>query len=290
MQHKLPAPHNFTLETDNCENVINYVRILKTKSRFFPRILVDIAKVINICDGAISMLLSAIKDIGNEGIIVKGNYPENPNIREFLEKSGFFEHINGTSNNGTSKNTIIRTGNNKTPPSEVSEEIFKSMETIWGTRGRNPLLRGCVFEMVRNSCDHAFGSKESIFWHFSVSHHEDENLVNYSFVDNGKGIMRTLSSKGLLRKIAKFIKKDSDVLDTAFKDGIESATGLSWRGKGLPTIFELYKDGIVKNLIVISNNVFVDFEQNIRKELSHSFSGTYYHWVIDKNCIKQCFN
>ncbi|WP_282126101.1 hypothetical protein [Marinifilum flexuosum] len=289
---RLIAPDDLRLTYSECENVTGFIHRIKSASRSSRNIIVDLENVSKICDGTISMLLSVIKEIGRDGVRVKGTYPKDIDARNFLEKSGFFGHIRGhvSPSNGETKNTIIRTGDSRTPPAEVSQEIYNSMETVWGTKGRNPLLRGGVFEMVRNSCDHAFSNSASVFWHFSLSHHEDEELVSYSFVDNGKGIIRTMSSKGIIDKIFDYFKSNSNILKAAFENGIESATGLPWRGKGLPTIYELYEDKVVTNLIVVSNNVFIDFDRNLRKEIKFPFSGTYYHWVINPSCKKYCFN
>jgi hypothetical protein len=285
------APAKFSLQFENSENVTGFIHKLKAIALVNSYIHIDLKAIDSICDGSISMLLSVIIDLSTQGKIIKGTYPDNLEARNIFEKSGFFKYMKGwvDPKNAESKNTIIRTGDNKTPPEEVSEQILNSMETIWGIKGRNPLLRGGVFEMVRNSCDHAFRDTEKIFWHFSITHHEESKSVSYSFVDNGKGIMQTLKRKGVIEKINHYFTDKSEILETAYKNGIQSRTGLPWRGKGLPTIYELYEDKVVRNLIVISNDVFIDFERNLRMELKSPFSGTYYHWVIDPSCTKYCF-
>ena len=289
----LPAPQFFKLEYPHCIEVTNFIHRVKSASILNNRILIDLKQVKEICDGSIVMLLSLIIELTKNKVRIKGTFPDNPVSRQTLEKSGFFKYIHGLvqPENADSKNTIIRTGTYTTPPSEVSEQIYNSMETIWGNKGRNPPLRGGVYEMVRNSCDHAFPSESmDIFWHFSVTHNDELNAVSYSFVDNGKGIINTLHRKGILKQIQAYFKSNHDMLFSAFKDGIQSRTGLSWRGKGLPTIYELVTDNVVRNLIVISNDVFIDFENNIQEKLDPPFSGTYYHWIIDTNCQKYCFN
>ena len=114
------------------------------------------------------------------------------------------------------------------------------------------------------------------------------NLVKFAFVDNGEGILKTFRS-GKLKKFLGLFKNDVDILDTAFKDGIKSRTGLSWRGKGLPTIYENYEDGYIKNLLVISNDIFLNFDAGIKRKLDNPFSGTYYYFEVDQTCEKACF-
>jgi hypothetical protein len=143
--------------------------------------------------------------------------------------------------------------------------------------------------MMRNSCDHAFITKKSTIWHLGISHFEETNCCKFSFVDNGEGIIKTYNKKGFLSKISGYFDNNAEILDSAFKDGIRSKTGLSWRGKGLPTIFEMYSDNIITNLIVITNDVYLDFDRKISKTVSTSFSGTYYFWKIDNNCEPSYF-
>ncbi len=284
------APSSFTLKYEHCIPVIEFINDLKTVGKNGKHINIIMDDVIEIGEGAISMLLSVINELGNHAILVKGTKPKNAIVNATLEKSGFFKYIRTilSSENINTKNNILRTGDNKTPSSELAAEVRKSMETVWGVHARCPRLFGGIIEMVRNSCDHAFKKEEFITWHFGLSHFEAEKLVKFSFVDNGKGIIKTFISS-LLKQFVNLFSDNTDILTTAFKDGIESRTGLSWRGKGLPTIFELSSDKIISRLVVITNDVYIDFDRNIKVTLPVSYSGTYYYWEVDTNCIKSYF-
>jgi hypothetical protein len=142
--------------------------------------------------------------------------------------------------------------------------------------------------MMRNSCDHAFKNIGSVRWHWSISHEDSNRLVKFSFVDNGRGLLATLKG-GPLRRLVYMFKDDVDLVETAFRNGIHSRTGLTWRGKGLPTIFEAYEENYIRNLVVITNDVYIDFDKGIKRKLVTSFDGTYYYWVVDQQCTKACF-
>ena len=163
------------------------------------------------------------------------------------------------------------------------------METIWGKPARCPLLHGGIVEMVRNSCDHAFKKGEDITWHIGVSHNEEYKSVRFSFVDNGKGIIKTFNNSALKKFITLFTG-NADLLETAFHGKIKSRTGLNWRGKGLPTIFEMFTDGIITKLIVITNNVYLDFGSGTKEVLPVAYHGTYYSWEVDQNCTPSYFD
>ncbi|MEI7525213.1 MAG: hypothetical protein WCJ95_12825 [Mariniphaga sp.] len=285
------APRDLMLQYESVEKVLKYISIIKNKGIQGKNLSIRLENVNNIGEGAIAMLLSVINELSQSGILIKGTKPLNQKAKSILEKSGFFKHIRGSidSENMNSKNIIIRTGDNNTSQQELAPEIIKAMETVWGEKARCPLLFGGIGEMLRNSCDHAFNNKENITWHIGLSHIEEENTVKFSFVDNGEGIITRYNQKGLITKVISYFKNDAEILENAFKSGIESRTGLPWRGLGLPTIFELYTDKIITNLVVITNHVFLDFDKNIAEKLQNGFSGTYYFWKINKSCAKSYF-
>ena len=286
---KISAPKQFNLKFENCEAVILFINNLKKLGdKKNIQILMD--DVVEIGEGAIAMLLSVINEFTSKGISIMGTKPNNKDARSILEKSGFFKYLRTvlSEENANTKNIILRTGDSTTSHNEIATEVRNSMETVWGVNARCPLLVGGIVEMVRNSCDHAFKSEDSITWHLGLSHLESTKLVKYSFVDNGKGIIKTFQ-KGPLKLFLVLFKDNVDVLQEAFRDGITSRTGLPWRGKGLPTIYEMYTENIISNLIVISNNVYMDFDRKIYVTLHNNFSGTYYYWEVSDKCKKSYF-
>ena len=156
----------------------------------------------DIGEGAISMFLSVIDELTKNGIGVIGTKPKLNVERDKLEKSGFFKYMEGKieAKNSITKNTILRTGGKSNTHIDLSFEIKNANETVWGTKGRNPPLRGTVFEMMRNSHDHAFKNENSVIWHLGISHDEENKQVKFSFVDNGRGIIKSFS-EGFLGKL-----------------------------------------------------------------------------------------
>ena len=286
----LKAPPIFNLQWENCVEVIKYINNIKKFAELRKNITVNLSRVTEIREGAIAMLLSVMKEAAKRGIGINGTEPINPKAKEVLEHSGFFKFVRRSykAESIKSKN-LMRIGKKGTSHEFLGAEIRKAMDTVWGKEGRNPLVHTVAFEMMRNSCDHAFQKTERTWWHLSISHDEDKHSVKFSFVDNGKGIIKTLGGKGLGKFFRQFTGS-SDILSTAFKGEIESRTGLPWRGKGLPTIFENFNDGYIKNFLVISNNAFIHFDRGIFKTLPISYDGTYYYWEVDKSCVKAVYN
>lgn len=280
------APEKLTLQLGYSEEVLKFIALLKSLGETEDVINIRLHKVTDIGEGAIGMLLSVMKELTNKGISLKGEKPSNTIARNKLEKSGFFKYMRGyvSPENLKTKNIIIHTGDINTSQKELEPAMPQVMETVWGTKARCPELFGVIGEMLRNSCDHAFHRDSSVFWHLGVSHIEKDNTVKFSFVDNGVGIINKYYENNDWEKVKGFFKSNSKVLVNAYKKGIESQTGLHWRGEGLPTIYELYTDNIITNLVVITNNVYLDFDKEKFEEIKVPFSGTYYFWKINKEC------
>jgi ABC-type transporter Mla MlaB component len=285
-----PAPENFNLRHENCEQVIQYINDIKRSAVKKWNIVIDLSKVKDLKEGAIAMLLSVVTEIkGMKKVSVSGIAPTDRALRTILEKSNFFENVPVKGQPAiTTIRDFLRSGKKGDPRNFLAEQIRKAMEVVWNQSGRNPNLRTVIFEMMRNSCDHAFQNKKDVRWHLSISHDQLNNLVKFSFVDNGEGIPRTLV-KNYLTSIKAMFKGDAEMLEAAYHGESKSRTQLPWRGKGLPTIYENSTDKHIKNFLVISNGVFLHFDSQRRENLKVPFRGTYYYWEIDKSCIKTCF-
>jgi hypothetical protein len=285
------APEKLTLKYEHCEDVIDFINRLKKLGKKGKNLNLLMDNITEIGEGAICMLLSVIDELKKTEILIKGTKPLDKSIKNHLEKSGFFKSLRTVIDSGNlnTKNTILTTGDQFTNSEEVAYGINLAMETVWNVKARCPLLYGGVGEMQRNSCDHAFSEEDSIVWHFGISHFEDLNLVKFSFVDNGAGIINSYTSKDFFKIIRLSFKDNAEFLQNAFFEGIDSKTGLNWRGTGLPTIFEMYSEKIITRLVVITNQVYLDFDKGITKEIKSNFSGTYYYWEINKNCTPSYF-
>lgn len=284
------APKIFNLKPENVNEVITYINQIKSIGKSGKWLNINLSNVEEIGIGAISMLISVISELNEEGIIIKGTKPKNSDVNNELEQSGFMKFVNGLiqPSNLKTKNNII-TGNKDTSHTEILNIIHSSMLTVWDEDGRSPLLYGTIVEMIKNSCKHAFKSDNNVKWHFAVSHDEIKNIAKFSFVDNGIGIVGSYRLGDFFNKARLVFKNNSDFIEGAFSQGIKSKTGLSWRGTGLPTIYESHDEEIIKNFVVITNDVYCNFDLDDKIELQNEFRGTYYYWEIDKSCIKHCF-
>ncbi|MFC4633166.1 hypothetical protein ACFO3O_04570 [Dokdonia ponticola] len=280
------APEILTLQLGYSEEVLRFIALLKKLGKTEDIINIRLHKVTDIGEGAIGMLLSVMKELTNAGISLRGEKPFNTIAKNKLEMSGFFKYMRGyvSPENLKTKNIIIHTGDITTSQEELAPAMPQAMETVWGVEARCPELFGVIGEMLRNSCDHAFRTDKNVFWHLGISHLEKDNTVKFSFVDNGVGIIHKYYEDNNWQKVKDHFKSNATILENAYKKGIVSQTGLFWRGEGLPTIYELYTDNIITNLVVITNNVYLDFDKKKFKEIKIPFSGTYYFWKVNNSC------
>ncbi|MEM6525590.1 MAG: hypothetical protein AAF693_17450 [Bacteroidota bacterium] len=286
------APREFTLEPSNVKKSLAYIGKVKKIGKQKKDVNFILEDVEKIGIGAISMLISVMQELEEKNVYFKGIKPNKEEAKDVLEQSGFMKFVDGTisEKNRLTKNVIFTTGKSNTHQKIIVDAIHKANHTVWGEYGRSPLLYGTLVEMIKNSCKHAFMSKEKVRWHIAINHDIVNKKVKFSFVDNGIGIVKSFEKDDAARTIKGIIRNNAQMIKLAYTKGIESKTGLSWRGTGLPTIYESFdEDKIIRRLVVITNDVYADFENNTQMTLRKTFSGTYYYWEIDTECVKHSF-
>ncbi|HEX8350204.1 MAG TPA: hypothetical protein VF598_09585, partial [Hymenobacter sp.] len=170
--------------------------------------------------------------------------------------------------------------------------IRQASQTIWGNSRRIPGVYRIFMEAMQNTNNHAvFGSPGERHWWISVNHDPIEKKVRFSFLDFGVGVFRSLTNKPFgnkfydwAQRLLGIVKYDNNaelmalILTGQFHSTV---TGEHFRGKGLPGIAETFNTKQVKGLRIITNNVYVDLEQNGYRLLNYSFDGTFIYWEID---------
>ena len=59
---------------------------------------------------------------------------------------------------------------------------------------------------------------------------------------------------------------------------IPSSTGLRYRGRGLPGIYEAFVAGRIANLVIVSNDAFGRLSTEEFFQLRSQFEGTFVYW------------
>lgn len=275
----------------NTQEVIDYISILKSYknlSREVGTINIDLSLVKTIDIGSISLLLSSIKELNIFGINIKGNLPNDKPCRDFIVSSGYLDHMSDVSKNlkyhlksFESKNLILMSGGDKSESRKVGECLKKSIEVLAGTATHYPPIYGMIQEMNGNSVEHAY--RKNKHWVLGFNHDIENNKMIFTFTDNGFGILQTLK-KRFSKKIfdSLNLKTDVDILKGVFDKEYNSRFKKQYnRNKGLPVIKKAQVNNKINNLIIITNNVFLNIDNDFSFKLNNSFSGTFYYWELD---------
>lgn len=288
---KIYLPEVFSIN-DDPNAVISLVSMIKRrveKTRF-KTFEFDFAKVKVVDDGAATILLSVCTDIHIRKFNVRVNLPTEERALKFMTESGFIKYFNFKTSDPANPNVTIRKGKARILQKESAAIIHKAMTTVYGTDGRNTRLQGLMIELMTNSVNHAYINKvksknnrrywRERTWFISSNHYKDEKKVEFCFVDNGDGIINTISFKFA----QKYLSFNDSLLRRAFEGEFRSRTKLKNRGKGLVVVRDSHNKMTVKGLKVITNGVLLDFETGIATTLKTPFQGTFYSWILDQSC------
>lgn len=138
--------------------------------------------------------------------------------------------------------------------------------------------------MCANSVEHANQYNKN--WLFSVWY-KDEDNVCFTMTDIGEGILGTLKRKFSQKIKEQLLIDNKEILKRAFEKKYTSVTKDVNRNKGLPKIKNISDANYINNLIVITNNVLLNFSDSTNsKVLNRKFNGTFYYWELNKACIE----
>src|SRR6266436_2020579 len=243
----------------------------------------DLRGITHITADAITALIAAIQALGQTRI-VRGSIPDDPETRDILIQSGFFEHVRSRhALPPQKKGRISRQESKLVEPLIAKELIHIGTEAIHGTPQRCHGAYRALIECMSNTHNHAagkhgkFGVREK--WYSTVYADIQQRRVCYTFLDTGVGIFRSVRIGGI-RKAYRLlnIQDNCDILKDILQGKVESSTGYPYRGKGLPSIYRLSLQGGIKSLILVSNDVYANVSRGEYKILHTQFPGTLLYW------------
>lgn len=302
-KHKLDplptyAPRDFRLmkNTEDCLNFFRDVRAYKNINVLAgkKRVVISLVDVEKIDYAAISALTAIRDDLKSRGIGMRGDFPRNVECKQYITESGFLSQMVDASNKEfpkTSKSEFIffEKGSGiltKRDSKNISELIKDVVEHLTGTRRIIKPIKSILLEICGNSIEHAKTKDRQ--WLLGVKY--SEKRVYFTVTDVGKGILDTLFIKNYytIANLARG-KRGLDILKDAFNRKYGSSTQEENRNKGLPAVKYNSDIGTIKNLIVLTNNVILHFEDE-DKSLTFSsgtarFKGTMYQWELTEECI-----
>jgi len=206
---QITAPEHLSL-ISNSEETIAYfnkaIRILKNKENInkVSALLFNCKNVQYLSIDALMYLLAIIKNFKNvfSGIReVKGNLPDNKDMKEKFLASGFLSFVNSDIKEITheqKKNLKISTGNNVS--TEDAAKLIDFVNDYFGcSKIETKFLYKMIIELMTNTHNHAYIHKNDFIkaWYLFASVNEEKECIEITFVDTGAGIPVTVAKKGI---------------------------------------------------------------------------------------------
>jgi hypothetical protein len=292
-----PTILSFVRNPEDISEFISHIRQLEKDKQ---PVFVKLQHVKEIDYDGITVLLSAVVRFKAQRILFNGDLPSDQVARLIIEESGFFDYINDRFKDEDQyklEGKKIFTHAKKNVDPELGQKIIEAAsKTVWGKQKRCPGVQRVFLELMQNTNNHAspegFGEKH---WWLSVKHIKEENRVTFSFIDYGVGVFNSLGNKRpgnkfygaidkLREKVFVAITRNSDpgVLKLIFEGELHrTATGKTYRGKGLPGIYQALQRSQISNLSMITNNVVYNSSSNEYLPLQFGFEGTFVYWELN---------
>lgn len=292
------APVDFRV-LENTEASINFFAKLRNESNmstvngvhFVEMSLKEVEKI----DYSTISILSAISDdLRYKRVLLRGNFPENEESKQFLIDSGFLDKMfdeNGKRFPKSNKSEMLffDKGTHRFTKDDnirISNAVKSIMKHLTGEDGYCQSIRTILLEICGNAIE--WSKSEQNQWLLGIKYEEERVIVTVT--DVGKGIINTLYRK-YGQKFSDFVslKSNSKILMGAFEKKYGSKSQKINRNKGLPSIRHNFIDGHIEELKVITNNVILHFDnENLSRTFDNGnswFKGTFYRWVVTKDSI-----
>lgn len=291
------TPSNFSL-IDNTVETLEFLNNIKkeckknSKERF--KIHINHTNVEEVTNDALMYLLAIINNLhlySDKLVVIQGKKPNNESARNEFISSGFYELLETKDNfpkDRTGENFQIISAN-KVEPEQYKKLIDFVQDKFECVSRDTKFLFDMISELITNTVNHAYdedsGSEFEKNW-FLAAKVKNENTINITFFDIGLGIPTTVNRTFYERFGRKFAITDNKLILTALQGMNRSKTGLDYRGRGLPRIFDICNDKKVRNMKIISSKGFISLNKDvICDEIKTGIIGTLFSWDIHKNDI-----
>jgi len=249
----------------------------------------DMSSVSEITPDAILYMLSRFRYFERSGkrLSVSGNIPRDPLCATILVTSGFLKHVSYPNKGSIPKdlNVLDVVSGRKVLPDIAQKFVSFARDRLPVAKDTSRSIYKTVIECMANTRDHAYPRPGGDWW-LMASYRKDTRTVHFTFVDNGMTIPATVRKKiaEVVSSIATALvpissgTRESDLINSALLGKYRTRTGLSYRGKGLPSIYAQSRNRRIKNLTIVSSHGYIDVEANIVKDLQQKFQGTLLSW------------
>ena len=253
----IKAPEDFSF-INNTNEFTRFLATLKKIGAEGRAAFVDLAGVRSMSPDGIAVFVSQVARYPSHP--VSGNEPVDPEMQTLFGRSGIYNILKSESARGIRSEAdrgLIRQRGSRKVQSEIGRELIHfAMKSIRGQAHPFPGVQTVLLECMANTNNHARSSDRPEKWWATV--YAEGGTAKFTFVDCGIGIFQSVRVRKLKQKLKKLagLSHNAKLLEDILHNRITSSTGLSYRGKGLPSILQAMQRGTIHNLaiIVISDN------------------------------------
>lgn len=304
------APFNFSLINNPKETIEYFNRIIHyvLSIKDFIRIHLDLSEVKETTIDAIMYMIAVSRNIDNGFKPRFSIYlPKDKDLKEFILSSGIADYFNANELKINLNNDYfsIKMGDNTNV--QIAKDLCDFTNNHLNTQMIfTQFLYDMLIEMMTNTGQHAYNKGERIKNQWFIFAENSGSCIRYTFIDTGEGIPKTMSKymikiseneiekdghlKAILDSFTEENNLDGNLIITGLtKGGFRTRTNKSYRGKGLPEIYNHFKDDKkTSSLKIISGACLCEFDEKNREKaiitnLNDKFVGTLFYWEIEKN-------
>lgn len=287
------APVNFSI-IDNCEKVIGFINELRKDYHSKRKVFVNMKDVTKVTNESLCLLLSNMMLFRDSRIDFNGNFPFDNKACRIVMESGFLEqlYVKRGKNSINNVNSPIYTHSAYKSNADIADAIIVSCSKfLWQKECNCSGVYNAFIELMANTIEHADEIEGKQKWWVTATKDEETEKVTFSFVDYGRGIIKTLTNadqKRYKNVVERLLAKWTGDEAMLLKEVMEGALTLSekdgtYYGNGLNSIYQDMKAGQLDNVIIISNDIFADVKNGKYNKMNESFPGTFICWEINKD-------
>jgi hypothetical protein len=277
----IEAPENFSF-INNTEVLIKFFNDMERLFRRGHDVFIDFSSIKQLTPDSLAVLVSKIKDDNfNHGMSVGGNEPEDEHLKEQFVRSGFYTVVVPQSKNKEPQAGSFRQKKSKKVEPETADDLINFVtRKLYGEYRKSGGVTNALLESMSNTRGHASGDGAGHERWWATAHCDVKaKTAYYSFVDNGVGIFRS-KKPHILQSALKLLNigTHAELLEKMLHRKIPSRTGIPYRGRGVPSIYNSLLRGDIGNLIIITNDVYANVQRGEYRKLKPPFSGTFLYW------------
>lgn len=258
-EYKAIAPAVFSF-IDNLDGtakmfaeLIEAIRNGSHKKRFF----LDSSCVENVSADVILYIIAIIRNIKINRLkqyVFVGNLPQNSEATKVYIESGLYKYVQSKKQELPSNNSKMQIASAKRTDGQLAAEMCQFiMDKFSVDMTATQYVYKTIIEMMSNTVYHAYNStKDEIMypcWYMYAEY--TGNIIRLIFLDTGMGIAATVRKKFPLEQ---HIRKDSELIESAFFGEFRTETKKDHRGLGLPALKEYAETKKFKSFVVLSGN------------------------------------